>query len=150
MLRILFDELGDAHSDIFLKIDAMPTFLQVADTYYLGDFLGSDSETKKEDVLNYLTYFKTKILELTEQESFIAFDLSDEYIGGLFMRKSKKGIIKTQYGISEKLQGWRVGQGNIDELVNQVRPDFSIDSEWLLSADSVLYGLDWSLAKING
>jgi hypothetical protein len=31
VLRILFDPLGDGHKDLFLKVNAMPTFLQGLD-----------------------------------------------------------------------------------------------------------------------
>ena len=44
MIRVLIDELGDGRDDIILKIDAMPTFTQIGDLYYMADFLRLDPE----------------------------------------------------------------------------------------------------------
>ena len=44
MIRVLIDELGDGRDDIILKIDAMPTFPQIGDLYYMADFLILDPE----------------------------------------------------------------------------------------------------------
>ncbi|MDY8137270.1 hypothetical protein [Aquimarina sp. 2201CG5-10] len=149
MIRILFDEIGSSNNDIFLKVDAMPSFLQVADTYYLGDFLIKEFETKKELVLGYLDYFKEKIQGLNDKQAFIAFDLSDQYVGGLFISKVKKGLIKVEYGWTKEIAGWEVGQESISNQVKENRKDFKINRAWLLSKDAVIEGLNWSIEKIK-
>lgn len=149
MIRVLFDEIGDSHKDIFLKIDAMPTFLQVADTYFLGDFINIEYETKKEIVLGYLDYFKKKIHELKDENTFIAFDLSDQYVGGLFIAQRKKGLIKVEYGWTKDIGGCELSQESISNKVKENRKDFKIISDWLLSKDSVVEGLNWSIEKIK-
>lgn len=149
MVRLLFDDYGDAHNDIILKVDGMSTFLQVADTYFLGDFLGGQQETRKEIVLNYLEYFKNRVHRLTEQETFVIFDLSDRYIGGFFMTKGKKELIKIQYAWTDKIEGYSTSQNTIDKQVKEKRMDFQSHHDWLLSTESVLQGLDWSMEKIK-
>lgn len=89
MIRILFDEYGDAHHYIFLKVDATPSFLQMADSFYLDDFLAKECETMEDLVLVYLNYRKQKIQNLDDKETFIPFYLSGQYIGGLFVSKGK-------------------------------------------------------------
>jgi hypothetical protein len=149
MIRILFDEIGDSHSDIFLKIDAMPSYIHVADSYFLGDFLTNEFETKEELILGYLDYFTKQILGLNEEQVFIAFDLSDQYVGGLFMAKGKKGLLKVEYGWNKEIAGCGVSQESIETQVKENRKDFTIDRDWLLSKDAVIDGLNWSIEKIK-
>ena len=149
MIRILFDEIGESYSDIFLKVDAKPSFLQVADTYFLEDFLNGKFDTKEELVLGYLDYFKKKILEFNNENTFIAFDLSDQYVGGLILAKEKKGLIKVEYGWNKKIEGWGVSQTSLAKQVKEKRGDFKIDRDWLLSKDALIEGLNWSIEKIR-
>ena len=149
MIRILFDEIGDGHHDIFLKVDTIPSFLQVADTYYLGDFFDKEFETNDEIVLYYLDYFKQKIQGLQEEQIFIAFDLSDQYVGGLFVAIGKKGLIKVEYSYNKEIQGWNVNRESIKNLVKENRNHFEIDREWLLSKEAVVDALNWSIEKIK-
>ncbi len=149
MIRILFDEIGDSHLDIFLKVDAMPSFLQIADTYFLSDFLNKKLETKEEIVLGYLEYFEKQVKGLNDNQTFIAFDLSDQYVGGLIITKAKKGLIKVEYGCIEGITGWKVRQKSIVNLINKNRKDFRVDREWLLSKSAVIEGLTWSIEKIK-
>lgn len=149
MIRIFFDEIGDSHSDIFLKVDAIPSFLSVADSYFLGDFLTQKFETKEEVILGYLDYFKNQIQGLIEEQTFIAFDLSDQYVGGLFVAKGKKGLIKVEYGWNKEITGWGVNQESIASQIKEIRKDFSIDRDWILSKEAVVDGLNWSIEKIK-
>jgi hypothetical protein len=66
MIRILFNDYNNAHSDIILKIDAMPAFLQETNTYFLSDFLGRLQRTRKEVIRNYLEYFKERVQRILE------------------------------------------------------------------------------------
>jgi hypothetical protein len=149
MIRILFDEIGDSHSDIFLKVDAMPSFFQVADTYFLRDFLNKGFETKEQVVLGYLDYFKKKILGLNDEKTFIPFDISDQYVGGLFIAKGNKGLIKVEYAWTEEITGWGVSQESITNQLKEKIKEFKIDRDWLISKDSVIEGLNWSIEKIK-
>jgi hypothetical protein len=149
MIRILFDECGNGHSDIFLKVDSKPTFLQVADTYFLADFLGGQHETKEEIVLAYLNYFKNLVQDLDNEETFVAFDISDEYVGGLLMTKEKKGLIKTAYCWTSEIEGWGVSQNTIGNQVKEHRAGLQGHREWLLGKESILQGLNWSIEKVK-
>lgn len=100
-------------------------------------------------VLVYLNYIKQKIQNLDDKETFIAFDLSDQYIGGLFVSKGKKGLLKTSYGTTEELTGWGVSSISIEQQVIENRQSFKADRDWLLSNESVEKGIDWSKGKIK-
>jgi len=39
MIRLIIDKLGNAHNDLFFKIDAIPSIIKIADSYFLYDFL---------------------------------------------------------------------------------------------------------------
>ena len=148
-MRILFDELGGSHNDIILKIDTTPNFLQVADTYYLYDFLDVESDEKIDVLIGFINYFKNEILSLNDDTRFIAFDLSDQYVGGIFVSESKKGLVKVVYGFSEKIAGYGTNKDMIANQVAEHRELFEIENEWEISRDSIIEGLDWSLRRIE-
>jgi hypothetical protein len=149
MIRVLIDELGDGHDDIILKIDAMPTFTQIGDLYYMADFLGLDPEKidKVPDDLGieYLKYVQDKIENLKKRETFIIFDISDQYIGGLLISEGKKGLLKTSYVTTDKIHGYEFDNQTIDDLIQERQPDFDKENNWLLSKDSIHEGLNWSI-----
>lgn len=149
MIRILFDECEDAQSDLFLKVDTTPTFVQVADSYFLNDFLIKEYETKIEMLLGYIEYIKEGFLNSYEKESFMAFDLSDQYLGGLFLSKGIKGLIKIEYGWSREIEGWGINQETIESQVKEKRKDFKIERDWLISKDTMMEGVNWSIEKIK-
>ncbi len=48
MIRLIIDKYGDAHHNLFLKIDGVPSTVKIADSYFLCDFLEiSDEEIEK-------------------------------------------------------------------------------------------------------
>ena len=153
MIRILIDELGDGHDDIILKIDEMPTFTQIGDLYYMADFLRLDPDKidKVPDDLGvkYVNYVKDKFDKLDDSETFIIFDISDQYIGGLLVSKSKKGLIQTCYGTTMDIHGYEIDKDVLDQLINKRTPKFERQGDWLLSIDSITNGLDWSIEKIK-
>ena len=153
MIRILIDERGDGHDDIFLKVDSLPSFLQVADLYFMSDFLKIDpNEIEKipqELGIAYINYLKTQLSTLNDKEKFIAFDLSDQYIGGLLVSKKKKGLLQINYGITQKLSGFSINIDTIDNTLNETGPEFSRERDWLLSYDNIIENLNWSIDRIN-
>lgn len=149
MIRLIFDECGDGHEDIFLKIDAMPSFLKVADTYFISGFFNREYETSQEIILDYLSYFKKHIQELDDREEFIPFDLSDQYIGGLFMTQVKNGLVKVKYEWTDQIEGFGVSEKTVTSRVRENRISFKIEYDWLLSKDAIMEGLSWSIKKIN-
>lgn len=153
MIRILIDELGDGHDDIILKIDAMPTFAQIGDLYYMADFLRLDPdkiEKVPDDLgVEYLKYVKDRFNKLDESEMFIIFNIQDEYIEGLLVSKKKKGLIHTYYGTTLDIHGYEIDKDVIDQLIKERTPKFERQGDWLLSIDSITNGLDWSIEKIK-
>lgn|SRR5690606_8817164 len=153
MIRVLIDELGDGHDDIILKIDAMPTFAQIGDLYYMADFLRLDPDKidKVPDDLGveYLKYVKDKFDKLDDSETFIIFNIQDEYIEGLLVSKKRKGLIQTYYGTTMDIHGYEIDKDVLDQLINERTPKFERQGDWLLSIDSITNGLDWSIEKIK-
>lgn len=145
MIRVFIDERGDGHSDIFLKIDAIPSFLQVADLYFMPDFLKLDLN-KIERVpqylgIAYINYLKTQLAALNDKEKFIAFDLSDQYIGGLLVTKKKNGVLQINYGTTQKVSGFSINIDTLNETLIETNPEFHIEQEWLLSHDNIIENL---------
>lgn len=153
MIRIILDELGDGHDDIILKIDAMPTFAQIGDLYYMADFLQLDPE-KIDKVpgdlgIGYIEYVENKLEDLNDHESFVLFNIHDEYIEGLLISKGINGLLKVNYGTTDKIQGYEINKDVIDQLIHDRKPMFERQGEWLLDKKSILQGLDWSKEKIK-
>lgn len=153
MIRVLIDELGDGHDDIILKIDAMPTFTKIGDLYYMSDFLGLNPESigKVPDDLatEYVKYVQNRIENFQEPETFIIFDISDQYIGGLLISEGKNGLLKAAYVNTDKIHGYEIDKESIDDLLQERQPDFNKENNWLLGINSVLEGLNWSIEKIK-
>ena len=149
MIRVLFDEGGDSHKDVILKIDAVPTFIKVVDSYYLYDFLQEKFDTKEESIIEFLNYIKNTVLQLNEKRTFIVIDLSDEYIAGLLMNRNRDGNIKTQYVWTRELQGYGISQSKLDQQIAEIKFESENQNEWLLSQDSLINGIDWSVKRIK-
>lgn len=151
MIRILFDEQGDSHGDIFLKIDAVPSFHQVADLYFLGDFLGSERKatTKEKVMIEFIEYIKRRILSAGKEEIFIPIDLSDQYVGGLLISKKNEELVKVKYVWTENFYGFGISLDLVDQMVSDDKPDFNIERDWLISTQEIIKGLDWSKRRIQ-
>ena len=149
MIRILIDELGDGHGDIFLKVDAMPSFFQIADLYYMADFLELEENNPIVIGAAYINYFLSFVDKLGSAPEFITFDLSDQYIGGLLMSKLNKGLVETQYVVSDKTFGFEATCQGMDVLIKKRNPEFESERNWRLSEASIVEGLNWSLEKVR-
>jgi hypothetical protein len=115
----------------------------------LYDFLDVESDEKIDVLIGFINYFKNEILSLNDDMRFIAFDLSDQYVGGIFVSESKKGLVKVVYGFSEKIAGYGTNKDMIANKVAEHRESFEIENEWEISRDSIIEGLDWSLRRIE-
>ena len=152
MIRVLIDERGSGHHDIFLKIDALPDFLQTADLYFMADFLKLDPDkidrVPQDLGIGYINYVKSQLNSLDEGEKFIVFDLSDQYIGGLLVTKKKKGL-QINYGTTQKISSYSLDIDTLDKTLSEIKPEFDREGDWLLSFDSIIENLNWSIDKIN-
>jgi hypothetical protein len=162
MIRVIIDKLGSGHHDLFLKIDAIPEYSGTADSYYLFDFLEvSDSDfeklnLKKGERIKYgtielLKYWIERIRKIEKgQQTFIPFDFSDEYVGGLLLEKTKLGF-KTKLVYSDKIHGFGIGKSSLDKRIadNSVNFIEEVQREWLIGEDALFKGLDWSIKELT-
>ena len=152
MIRILFDDQGDSHHDIFFKVDASPTFIQVADLYFIGDFLSPrlrDEVTKKEIMIEFINYVKSRIQNSSVTETLIPIDLSDQYVGGLLVTRKLNDIVKVKYGFTQKIYGFQIGVDHVDKIMIDEKPEFEIEREWIISISEIEKGLNWSIERIQ-
>lgn len=150
MLRFLFDPLGDWHDDLVLKIDGLPGMTQVVDSHFLGGFLdyaeeGGADNVRRDIVLSYVDFVTEQITSINGKERFIPVDLSDQYVGGLLVRTSRKGLLNMKYVWTDSLAGYEVHR----------KRDFAgiawkQEREFELSKEAVLDGLKWSKDTISG
>lgn len=162
MIRVIIDKLGSGHSDLFLKIDVMPYYSATADSYYLFDFLEiSDSDIEKlnlkeGEALKYgtielLQYWVERIRKIAKgQQTFIPFDLWDEYVGGVLLKRTKLGF-RTKRVYTDKIQGYSIGKSNLDKQIadNSVHFIEEEQTEWLIDEDALFNGLDWSIKELT-
>ncbi len=159
MIRILFDELANSHSDLFLRIET-PTLLLTADSYYISDFLKLPDEVenstersitnlKLDAAIEFVKYIQSRILKCNT-ECFIPFDISDEYIRGLMVKKNKKGF-KVKIVLTRSIHGYEIDKDVLDEVIKIRKVSFEADSplEWLMSEEGILNGLTTSIEKIK-
>ena len=153
MIRILLDELGDGHGDIILKIDVMPVFTRIGDLYYMADFLCLDPDKidKVPDDLGveYIKYVKERLKGLTDSESFIIFNIQDECIEGLLVSKKNKGLVQVAYGTTTEIRGHEIDKDVLDPLIDRRTPAFKRQGNWLISLESMISEMDWSIERIK-
>lgn len=153
MIRLLLDELANGHNDLTLKIDLTPSLAKFGDLYYLSDFLEIDPEkierVPQDLVIEYLDYFKRKLQKHQSGEMFLPFDLSDEYIGGLMVEPAQKGLKKIKYVWTGEISGYEISEVTLDEIINERKPTWKTESEWLIGLESSLDGLNWSIDRIK-
>lgn len=141
MIRLLVDDKGTGHKDIYLKIDVLPEFLQVADSYYLYEFLGvrgeDSSNTIIELAIEYLNYFLKELDGLGSGNKFIPFDLSDQYIGGLMLSPIAKGLLPVSYVFTTEIQGHSITRTSLKETLTQKTPGFQLLQKWMISEKAI-------------
>lgn len=161
MIRLIIDKCSSGHNDLFLKIDAIPEHFEIADSYYLFDFLEisdgnfkkfgfQDDKALKHGVIELLKYWSIRIKSIEKrQKKFIPFDLSDQYVGGLMIEKTRLGYkIKIVY--TSMIQGFTIAKSSLDEQILNNRIEFEdrTDKEWIISEESLFNGLDWSINEL--
>ncbi|MBO0950729.1 hypothetical protein [Fibrella forsythiae] len=78
------------------------------------------------------------------------FDLSDQYINGIDLEKTKRGFkIKSVYTI--ELQGYGVNISTTDKRIeiNKVARLPSKQPDWLIGEEALFNGLNWSLEQLR-
>ncbi|MEM6264007.1 MAG: hypothetical protein AAGI38_15950 [Bacteroidota bacterium] len=160
MIRLFIDKLGTGHQDVFLKIDAMPSCLRIADSYYLPDFLEMDVSAieQQNNTSSVLAMGATQLIDYwmesirttpNGQEVFVPFDLSDEYLAGLIIRRTKLGY-KVRMASTNQIRGYNVSRSTLDKQIRLHATSFeNEDNEWLISEKALLEGLEWSKAELT-
>lgn len=160
MIRILFDEHGAYTNDLFVRIDATPTKVLVADTTWLSDFFGTydpdpnawllDEEQillmQKKNVALLINLWINSLLS-DEQVCYLPVNLSDQSSEALQITKAKKlfyisraSTIDIVDGLTERY--FSENQANITWHVNNSR-------RWAIAPKSILTGLNWSLTRLQ-
>lgn len=160
MVRVLIDKLGDGHSDLFLKIDNFPVFSKTGDSYYLIDFLElteellKEQDTSEQNVLQHATSklisFWISRIGTASKETFLPFDLQDEYVGGLMLKATAEGL-KTRYVYSDRIHGYELNQSILNKLIEERKIVFMDEEpvEWLISYEQLHEGFNWSLDELK-
>lgn len=161
MIRLIIDKLGSGHHDLFLKIDLLSTYVIIGDSYYLLDFLQiseSEVEEQKNRYENILIYGAVKLVDYwvdrinsikRGEKKFIPFQLSDEFISGLLIEKTKLGY-KTKLVWTEKIFGWSTSKSQLDGQIEENISSFLLEEEkeWLISEQALFEGLEWSRSEL--
>ena len=161
MIRIVIDKFGKGHNDMFLKIDAIPSYSVAADSYYLFDFLEisnfdleklnlKEGEILKFGIVELLGYWTKRIKQIEKGQSvFIPFDLWDEYIGGLMLEKNETGF-KIQRVYTDKINGYGVEKSNIDKQINDNEVHFIKEvQEWIIEEKALFNELDLNIKELT-
>lgn len=154
MIRLIADKAGEGHNDLFLKIDVLPSYLQVADSYYLADFL----EVKSGEELT-VPYLAAELLRCWEQliaeagttePVFLPFDLCDEYVGGFLLKVAKRSF-NIQRVSGTQLHGYEITRSLLEPLLRkrQVVFDAEQGKEWLITGAQLQQGFAWSYAELG-
>ena len=150
IMRLIIDKLGSGHDDIFLKVDVIPGIVKVADSYYVGDFLGLNKANLKTKVKALINYWIGLIQNIDKEgKVFLPFELCDEYVAGIVVSKHPQGFIM-EYAHTVQLHGYAVSSESINEDLHKDDVVFEvIGSECLISEDLFFDGLEWSLKELS-
>lgn len=137
----------------------MPSRVLIADSYYLFDFLEISEEDLRKTIQEHghgssfaasrlIEYWVDRIGKIEKgQQVFIVFDLSDQYISGLLLKKTKRGFQTTGVYTNEICGG--VSYSNLDQALNGVSLKQNNESEWLIGEDALFTGLNWSISQLS-
>lgn len=148
MLRILFDEEGDGHSDLFVKVDSMVSSVYVADSYFLHEMYPGGS--REENIVAFLKDLQQRFANLVSDElAFIPFGYFDQCLEGFFVKKQRKGLIRLKVVSTENSSALNY---NPDDVLREFQTNenqlFSEDT-LLISGEAIKNGLDWSIQRIQ-
>jgi len=146
MFRFLFDEDGDGHKDLLVKLDVMISSAWLVDTYYLLESFNGDDFTSAAH--SYLEWVTTELTKDRTDVFFIPILLSDQSFGGFFVERQKRGLLLFQYGTSgsEPTFTFSFSHPSSESLD---RASFKLDAPVLISREGALNGLAWSLNRLE-
>ena len=158
MIRIIIDEFGEGHQDCWLKIDSVPIISSVFDSYFLSDFLELKFDTKvksqyeitKIEIRELISYWKSKVEAcLPNQEIILAYDISDEYIGALSLKRNKLGF-ETSMVYTRDVAGYGISKSSLDKLIDEEKVKFNDSTKKiLLSREAILDSFNKCLKSLE-
>lgn len=149
-MRVLYDEQGNGHNNLDLKIDYDPTYHTTTDTYYLPDFmqLDKDEDASATDVVVAYIQFIINSIQNLQQETFVPFGLYDEYIGGFLLSPHKMGMV-LRLAYTLKYQGYNFSLGQLKECsITDLELQLE-EKEWLMNPDFAISQLEYSIKRIR-
>jgi hypothetical protein len=157
MVRLFIDKLGSGGTnDFVLKVDGMPDYGTVLDSYYLPEFLGIEEQSTElellvESLISLIEYWNTRIGSTKRgQEVFLPVDFQDEYVGGLLLKEVAMGF-KLKLVLSKDIAGYSVNKSVLDTVIADRKAVFDDmeNVEWLISHQQLDSGLKWTLDELK-
>ena len=149
-MRIIFDEQGDGHNDLIIKMDNQPPFITIADSYYLPDFMGiKEGDLKKKEgvVIDYLNYIIQAFSE-DQNEYFIPYGFYDEGIEGLHLSKHKMGL-RINLARTTKYTGYSLTKNLLNNLsIHSLGLSIDHSTEWIRPVNHLKQELQQSIDRI--
>lgn len=147
MIRMIVDKNGDGHKDIIVKFDAVPCHIEIADSYYLGEFFNIPNASIQEKVRSLLRFWSEETHNI-KQKKFIPFDLSDQYVKG-FCVEPIKNLLKVYLAYTDELSGYAINCHDINEKIEGIELKRDSNNEWVFSIDLLIEGIKWSIKEIS-
>ncbi|QKZ13983.1 hypothetical protein [Spirosoma sp. KUDC1026] len=160
MIRILYDEHGGYHQDLFVKIEERPSRVLIADSTWLGSFfypLDEDESTllldeeqrlieERKDISRLINLW-ISLLTSEQATCYLPVDLGDQSSSALQITKAKK-LYQVREVYTEDIVD---GTPEAYFLANQSAVNWktSDNYEWKISQKAILTGLNWSLARLE-
>lgn len=159
MIRFIFDSFGDSHNDIFIKFDVgiSGNKLQVADFYFIPDFLNFESNIEntvewKEKCFETFLEHLIGLINQNLDKTYLIFGLFDQGVSAIKLEKFIKNKVlwyKTSIVHSHKNYGWSMSHKiEQDEFIhfdwNEIDKNY-----WEITKDGIIKGLQWSIEYLR-
>jgi len=159
MIRILYDEHGGYHEDLFVKIEEWPPRVLIADSNWLGDFfdpldesvLPIDDEQRlienRKDISRLIQLW-ISLLTSDQATCFLPVDLGDQSSSALQIIKAKKLNQVSRVYTEDIIYGTSEAYFLANQSVINWKPS-SDTCHWKISQKAILTGLNWSLVRLE-
>jgi hypothetical protein len=158
MFKISLNTIQEPYKNIKIEFSHKDgQIVRFSDFYYLcldSLFLKDESLFMK-GLLNFvflLVNWKRKVVKTPiGHYAFLPFDFSDEYIGGIYLRRKAEGILEVTYGVSREFRGPFYSPVQIDLITPRNEELILIFDYWEMTQVEVMSIIDEGLFDIlNG
>jgi hypothetical protein len=160
MFRIILNTIEEPYKNIKIEFSQKPkTILKeaYADLYFfcLDRLFLKDETLFMKGMLNFvflLVNWKRKILKTpVGQYAFLPFEFSDEYIGGIHLRRKAEGMLEVTYGVSSEFIGLSYYPVQMDMITPRGEELIMLFDYWQMSEAELMAIIDEGLFDIlNG